>query len=84
MKSEAERWNEENPILNLLGDICTRAKELGNMKMDELRETNGYGCDTPGEAKRANQHFDRGQLIEAILSEEFDHTAKSLQDKYVS
>lgn len=51
--------------------VAKRARELADKKMPELRECNGYGCYTPGEARRKDAHKSRGEIIEEILTEEF-------------
>lgn len=51
--------------------IAERAKELGQLKMDELRLAAGFNCDTEAEARSMNRHETRGKLIEAILVEEY-------------
>lgn len=56
---------------DLVYALAKRAKELGEMKMNELRVAAGYNCDTEAEAIRMNQHETRGSLIEIILTEEF-------------
>lgn len=58
-------WND------LVYAVAKRAKELGDMKLPELREASGYGCDTPAEARRVHAHESRGELIELNLVEEF-------------
>jgi len=61
----------EETYIDLVYALAKRCKELGEMKMGELRETAGYNCDTPSEARKMNQYFSRGELSETILIEEF-------------
>ena len=56
---------------DLVYALAKRAKELANMKMNELRETGGYNCDTPGQARRMHANSDRGEMVEYNLVEEF-------------
>jgi hypothetical protein len=68
----------ETPIRDLMYKIAKRAGELANKKMPELRSINGYGCNTNWEAQQKDQYKNRGQVIEEILAEEFEHDAANL------
>lgn len=57
---------------DLMYAIAKRAKELGDMKMPDLRYAAGFGCDTEYEAQQKSKGVSRGSLIEEILVEEFD------------
>lgn len=61
----------ENTYNDLVFAVAKRARELGDMKLPELREVAGYGCDTPAEARRVHAYTGRGELIELILVEEY-------------
>ena len=61
----------EKSYNNLVYALAKKAKELANLKMNELRERAGYNCDTPSEARREHAHESRGEIIEIILTEEF-------------
>lgn len=66
---------------DLVYAVAKRARELGDLKMPELRSAAGYNCDTFGEAQRANAHLSRGGLIELILTEEFiEESDKDFED----
>jgi len=56
---------------DLVYAIAKRARELGELKMPDLRESAGYDCEMPAEARRVHAHTGRGELIEYILTEEF-------------
>ena len=56
---------------DLVAAIAVRTRALANMKMHQLRLTNGYGCSTEGEAVDKDKHKDRGTIIEEVLLEEF-------------
>ena len=56
---------------DLVYAVAKRARELGDLKLPELREEAGYDCDTAAEARRIHQFTGRGELIELILTEEF-------------
>jgi hypothetical protein len=58
-------------INEVVGNISTRLRELGNMTMNELRIVGGYGCDTEAEAIASLKHHNRGELLEHIIMEEF-------------
>ena len=52
--------------------IAKRAKELGDMKMPELKAASGFGCTTDYDIRKKCEGCSRGDLIEEILVEEFD------------
>lgn len=56
---------------DLVYAVAKLARHLADMKMDELRERNGYGCNTFHEARRKDRYKTRGEIIEEILLEEF-------------
>lgn len=56
---------------DLVYAVAKRARELGDLKMPELRESAGYNCEDGAEARRVHAHTGRGELIEYILTEEF-------------
>lgn len=56
---------------DLVYAVAKRARELGELKLPDLRVAAGYGCDTFAEAERMNRYRTRGDLIEEILTEEF-------------
>lgn len=60
-------------VNELVGKITVRVRELANQKMDQLRLEYPEVTDTGAELVRLckQQHLTRGQLIEAILVEEF-------------
>lgn len=58
--------------LQLMTAMTQRAGVLANMKMDTLRSTNGYGCETDWQAQQKDQGKSRGEVIEEILATEFD------------
>jgi hypothetical protein len=60
-----------NSYNDLVYAVAKRARELGDLKLPELRSEAGYNCDTEAEALRVNAHMKRGELIEYILTEEF-------------
>ena len=60
-----------NSYNDLVYAVAKRARELGDLKMPELRSEAGYNCDTFAEAQRVNAHMGRGELIELVLTEEF-------------
>ena len=64
--------SEINSYRDLMYAIAKRAKELGDLKMPELRSAAGFGCNTDWEAQQKSQGCSRGELIEEILTEEFD------------
>jgi len=51
--------------------VAKRARELADKRMDELRLANGYGCNTPSEARAKDRYKSRGDIIEELLTEEF-------------
>lgn len=55
----------------LVGAIATRLRELGDLNMQQLRLSAGYGCSTPSEALQVHKHARRGELLEYIILEEF-------------
>lgn len=63
----------EKTYNKLVGQIAQRTRELANHKMDALRLLYPVTTETPGELRRiAKQECrTRGDLIEAILVEEF-------------
>lgn len=70
------------PARDLMYAIAKKARELANLKMPELREAAGYNCDTPHEAREMNKHYTRGELIEIIITEEFEHEAESIDNEF--
>jgi hypothetical protein len=60
-------------VNDLIGNITIRARELADMKLDALRASYPEATDTPAELIRHCKELGltRGQLIEAILVEEF-------------
>lgn len=66
-----ESMSEIKSYNDLVYAVAKRARELGDLKMPELRSTAGYGCDTDAEARRIHANTGRGELIEYILTEEF-------------
>jgi len=60
-------------INDLVGKIATRARELADQKIDSLRAAYPEDTQTRSELVRLvkEQGLTRGQLIEAILVEEF-------------
>lgn len=56
---------------DLVYAVAKRARELGNEKMDELRISGAYNCDNDHQAKEMYRGAKRGEIIEAILCEEF-------------
>lgn len=69
----------EQPIIDFMYEMAKKAKQLGNMKIKELRSAAGYNCNTDNEAQRMNAYKDRGELIEEILIEEFEMEAETLE-----
>lgn len=61
----------EKTYNDLVFAIAKKAHELANLKMNELREENGYDCNTPGEARTRNKHYTRGEMIAEIIEMEF-------------
>lgn len=59
-------WND------LMFAISARAKVLADFSMHDLRFLAGYNCETAYEAQQANKGKSRGELIDIILTEEFD------------
>lgn len=60
-----------NTYNDLVYAVSKRARELGNLKMPELRDAAAYNCETHAEARRIHAHTGRGELIDIILTEEF-------------
>lgn len=56
---------------DLVYAVAKRARELSDMRMNALRSTCGYGCDTDAEAIRLHRYAKRGELVEYALVEEF-------------
>lgn len=56
---------------DLVYAIAKRARELGDQKMDELRISGAYNCDTDNQAKEMHRGAKRGEIMEFILCEEF-------------
>jgi hypothetical protein len=60
--------------------MALRAKELSNTGMRTLRIMHGVG-DAPSTAIADVMHMNRGDLVEAILAEEFEEKAKAISNK---
>lgn len=56
---------------DLVYTIAKRVRELADKKMTELRSINGYGCSTEQEAQQKDRGMTRGEVIEAIIIDEF-------------
>lgn len=64
----ADKLKNTNDLVYL---IAARVKKLGDMKMPELRDANGYGCDNDHQAQEKDAGKSRGEIMEEILVEEF-------------
>ena len=60
-------------VNGLIGQMSQRASELADMKIDDLRASYPESTDTRSELVRIcrEERLSRGQMIEAILIEEF-------------
>ena len=68
--------------VELMWAMAARARELAGRSINELRLAVGT-ADTPSAAIAESRHKDRGQLIEEILSEEFEDQAKAIDEQEV-
>lgn len=60
---------------NLMYKMAARAGKLSEYTMDALRIANGYECRTDAQARKENSGRSRGELIESILTHEFEDDA---------
>lgn len=72
--------NTLHPVAELLYRIAERAKELADLPMDTLRSMYPENTETRAAiiAYCKTMKFSRGDLIEAILAEEFEYDVENL------
>jgi hypothetical protein len=75
--------NPDTPVQNLMWKMALRARELADMKLNDLRMLYPETTDTEMELVRycKMMGYTRGQIIEAVLCEEFDYTAIQLDGR---
>lgn len=76
--------DENQPITLLMYAIAKRAKEYADLTIDQLRGCYPETTDTENELVRhcRSMKYSRGDLIEAILVDEFEDDAMSLDLKF--
>ncbi len=72
--------SSDNPIRDLMYQVIERARDLADLKMDELRSSFPELTNTQNELIRRckDEGYTRGQLIKRILQEEFENEVNQL------
>jgi hypothetical protein len=69
-------------VLDFMYKMAARAKDLTSKPVDELRLSVAEHATTYHGAIGESQHMKKGDLVEAILIEEFEEEAKKIDDAH--